>query len=149
MVLHAYGCSWTEGEGCDNEIEKLLKNQELVVFRNQQSWVKILADRLGCEWINNGKSGNPNSIIFNSVIDDVTTGRIKKGDVVGIMWSSSLRDYAAFLPRHQWVSWSVKHLLERPDKFVSSYKSNNSTYDSFLKDYKNFFLQNLFNLNIT
>ena len=74
MVLHAYGCSWTEGEGCDNDIEKLLKNQELVVFRNQQSWVKILADRLGCEWINNGKSGNPNSIIFNSVIGDVTTG---------------------------------------------------------------------------
>ena len=72
-------------------------------------------------------------------IHQVVNGRIKKDDFVIILWSSSLRDYAAFLPRHQWVSWSVKHLLERPDKFISSYKSSNSTYDSFLKDYKNFF----------
>lgn len=145
MILHGYGCSWTEGEGCDNSVEKLLQNQELILFRNQQSWVKLLADKIGCQWINNGKSGNPNSIIFNSIIDDVTNGRVKKGDFVAIMWSSSLRDYAAFLPRQQWVSWSVKHLLERPDKFINSYKSNNSSYDMFLKEYKNFFLEHLFN----
>ena len=145
MILHGYGCSWTEGEGCDASVEKLLENQELILFRNQQSWVKLLADKIGCQWINNGKSGNPNSIIFNSIIDDVTNGRVKKGDLVAIMWSSSLRDYAAFLPRQQWVSWSVKHLLERPDKFINSYKSNNSSYDMFLKEYKNFFLEHLFN----
>lgn len=147
MIFHAYGCSWTEGEGCDNEVEKLLKNQDLILFRNKQSWVKHLSEKLGCNWINNGKSGNPNSIIFNSVIDDITTGRIKENDLVGIMWSSSLRDYAAFLPRQQWVSWSVKHLIDRPDKFIESYKSNNEKYDYFLKNYKNFFLQNLFNQN--
>jgi hypothetical protein len=147
MILHAYGCSWTEGEGCDTIIEQLLKNQDLILFRNKQSWVKHLADSLKCEWINNGKSGNPNSVIFNSIIDDVTNGRIKKDDLVGIMWSSSLRDYAAFLPRQQWVSWSVKHLINRPDKFINSYKSNNEIYDGFLKDYKNFFLENLFNQN--
>jgi len=147
MILHGYGCSWTEGEGCDNSVEKLLQNQELIVFRNQQSWVKLLANKLDIGWINNGKSGNPNSVIFNSIIDDVTTGRVKRGDLVAIMWSSSLRDYAAFLPRQQWVSWSVKHLIERPDKFINSYKSNNSSYDIFLKEYKNFFLEHLFNQN--
>ena len=147
MILHGYGCSWTEGEGCDNEIERLLNNQELILFRNNQSWVKYLSDKLKVNFINNGKSGNPNSIIFNSVIDDVTTGRIKKGDLVGILWSSSLRDYAAFLPRHQWVSWSVKHLINRPDKFIDSYKSNNDRYDLFLREYKTFFLENLFNQN--
>jgi hypothetical protein len=147
MIFHAYGCSWTEGEGCDNEMETLLKNQDLILYRNKQSWVKHLADKLQCDWINNGKSGNPNSVIFNSIIDDVTNNRIKSGDLVGIMWSSSLRDYAAFLPRHQWVSWSIKHLINRPDKFTDSYKSNNSKYDTFLKDYKNFFLENLFNQN--
>jgi hypothetical protein len=147
MILHAYGDSWTEGEGCNNTIEFTLKNQELILFRNKHSWVKHLADKLKYEWINNGKSGNPNSVIFNSIIDDVTNGRIKKDDLVGIMWSSSLRDYAAFLPRQQWVSWSVKHLINRPDKFIESYKSNNDSYDSFLREYKNFFLQNLFNQN--
>lgn len=147
MVLHAYGDSWTEGEGADTNIELTLKNQQLTLFRNKHSWVKHLADELKCEWVNNGKSGNPNSIIFNSIIDDVTTGRVKRGDLVGIMWSSSLRDYAAFLPRQQWVSWSVKHLINRPDKFINSYQSNNESYDYFLRDYKNFFLENLFNQN--
>lgn len=147
MIFHAYGCSWTEGEGCDSQVEKLLKNQDLILYRNKQSWVKHLSEKLDCKWINNGKSGNPNSIIFNSVIDDVITGRIKENDLVGIMWSSSLRDYAAFLPRQQWVSWSVKHLIDRPDKFIESYKSNNEKYDYFLKNYKNFFLENLFNQN--
>ena len=147
MILHAYGDSWTEGEGCDLEIESTLKNQELIIYRNQNSWVKLLADKLNLQWINNGKSGNPNSVIFNSIIDDVTNNRIKKGDLVIVLWSSSLRDYAAFLPRQQWVSWSVKHLVNLPEKFINSYKSNNETYDSFLREYKSFLLDNLFNQN--
>ena len=147
MILHAYGDSWTEGEGCNLEIESTLKNQELIIYRNQNSWVKLLADKLNLQWINNGKSGNPNSVIFNSIIDDVTNDRIKKGDLVIVLWSSSLRDYAAFLPRQQWVSWSVKHLVNLPEKFINSYKSNNETYDSFLREYKSFFLDNLFNQN--
>ena len=147
MILHAYGDSWTEGEGCDLEIESTLKNQELIIYRNQNSWVKLLAGKLNLQWINNGKSGNPNSVIFNSIIDDVTNDRIKKGDLVIVLWSSSLRDYAAFLPRQQWVSWSVKHLVNLPEKFINSYKSHNETYDSFLREYKSFFLDNLFNQN--
>lgn len=147
MILHAYGDSWTEGEGCNLEIESTLKNQELIIYRNQNSWVKLLADKLNLQWINNGKSGNPNSVIFNSIIDDVTNDRIKKGDLVIVLWSSSLRDYAAFLPRQQWVSWSVKHLVNLPEKFINSYKSHNETYDSFLREYKSFFLDNLFNQN--
>ena len=58
-----------------------------------------------------------------------------------------MRDYAAFLPRQQWVSWSVKHLVNLPEKFINSYKSHNETYDSFLREYKSFFLDNLFNQN--
>lgn len=147
MILHGYGCSWTEGEGCDVEVEKTLKNQQLNLFRNSHSWVKSVADKFRCGWINNGKSGNPNSVIFNNIIDDVTNGRIKENDLVIIMWSSSLRDYAAFLPRNQWVSWSVKHLINLPDKFTNSYKSNNTKYDQFLSDYKTFFLSMMFNQN--
>jgi hypothetical protein len=147
MILHAYGDSWTEGEGCDLEIEKDLKNQDLIVYRNQHSWVKNLAEKLELKWINNGKSGNPNAVIFNSIIDDVINGRVKKDDFIIVMWSSSLRDYAAFLPRHQWVSWSVKHLINLPDKFTHSYKSNDYVYDQFLSEYKSFFLNEMFNQN--
>lgn len=147
MILHAYGDSWTEGEGCNLEIEATLKNQELIIYRNQNSWVKLLGDKLNLQWINNGKSGNPNAVIFNQIIDDVTNGRIKTNDLIITMWSSSLRDYAAFLPRQQWVSWSVKHLTSLPEKFINSYRSNNEKYDYFLKEYKSFFLSNLFNQN--
>ena len=147
MILHAYGDSWTEGEGCDLYEESKLKKQELIIYRNQHSWVKILGEKLGLNWINNGKSGNPNAVIFNQIIDDITNGRIKRGDLVVILWSSSLRDYAAFLPRQQWVSWSVKHLINLPEKFTNSYKSNNSTYDLFLSEYKSFFLNEMFSQN--
>jgi hypothetical protein len=147
MILHAYGDSWTEGEGCNLEIEKSLSNQDLIVYRNQHSWVKSLAEKLQLKWINNGKSGNPNAVIFNSIIDDIVNNRIKKGDFVTILWSSSLRDYAAFLPRQQWVSWSIKHLLNLPEKFTHSYKSNDSVYDKFLSEYKSFFLNQMFSQN--
>lgn len=147
MILHAYGDSWTEGEGCNLNEEVKLKNQELTIYRNQHSWVSLLADKLQLKWINNGKSGNPNAVIFNQIIDDVKNGRIKKGDFVVVLWSSSLRDYAAFLPRQQWVSWSVKHLINLPEKFIKSYKSNDSEYDLFLSEYKSFFLSKMFNQN--
>lgn len=147
MILHAYGDSWTEGEGCNLNEESKLKNQDLIIYRNQHSWVKLLAEKLGLNWINNGKSGNPNAVIFNQIIDDVTNGRVKQNDLVIVLWSSSLRDYAAFLPRQQWVSWSIKHLINLPEKFTNSYKSNNSTYDLFLSEYKSFFLDKMFNQN--
>ena len=147
MILHGYGCSWTEGEGSDSEIEKTLKNEELNLFRNSHSWVKLLADKLNLDWINNGISGNSNYAIFNGVIDDVTNGKVKEGDLVVVMWSSSLRDSVTFLPKKEWVSWSVKHLINLPHKFVNSYKSDNEKYDNFLSDYKTFFLSMMFNQN--
>lgn len=147
MILHGYGCSWTEGEGCDTEIEKTLKNQQLNLFRNSHSWVRGVAEKLNCEWINNGISGNSNSAIFNGVINDVTEYKIKKNDLVIIMWSSSLRDVVPFLPKNEWISWSIKHLANLPDKFINSYKSDNNKYDQFLSDYKTFFLSMMFNQN--
>ena len=143
--LIAYGCSWTEGEGCDITIESNLSSDELKHFRNQNSWVKLLADKLNIsEVINNGISGNSNRKLFNQIIDDVESGKIKKGDFVCIMFSSSLRDYVPFLPNGEWISWSVKHLIQLPTKFYKSYKGKSSKFDVFLQKYKKFFLSNLF-----
>jgi lysophospholipase L1-like esterase len=143
----AYGDSWTVGEGCNREIEDTLSKHEKIIYQKENSWVRHLSDKLGLPYQNNGISGNPNNVIFNQIVDDVKSGETTKNDLVVIMWSSSLRDYAAFLPRQQWVSWSIKHLISRPDKFINSYQSSNETYDSFLREYKNFFLENLFNQN--
>lgn len=145
MILHGYGCSWTAGEGCDIKIESTLKNQDLILFRNKHSWVNSLANKLNIQSKNNGISGNANNKIFNQIVTDVQDGRIKENDLVVVMWSSSLRDYVPFLPKGEWISWSVNHLIQTPEKFIESYKSSNSKYTDFLIDYKDFFISNLFN----
>jgi lysophospholipase L1-like esterase len=137
MNLHAYGDSWTEGQGT-TEDRKQWKTH---------SWVKIVSDKLGVVPINNGISGNSNLNIFNKVVDDLIEDKIKENDVVVVMWSSSLRDLVPFLPKNEWVSWSVKHLVEYPHKFVESYQSENEKYNNFLYSFKELFITDLFNQN--
>ena len=146
MILHAYGCSWTEGEGANIEVENNLTDRDAKqLFRNNHSWPKYLAEKLNLSHHNNGISGNANNKIFNQIVTDVQDGRIGENDLVVVMWSSSLRDYVPFLPKGEWVSWSVKHLLEAPEKFINSFKSNNDKYNNFLIDFKNLFIGELFN----
>lgn len=147
MILHGYGCSWTQGEGADVGIECKLKNEELNQFRNEHSWLKSLAGNIGIECRNNGVSGNSNHNIFNKIVLDITDGIINSNDLVIIMWSSSLRDSVTFLPKGEWISWSVKHLIQSPEKFVNSFKNDDNVYTEFLMDYKNFFVAELFNQN--
>jgi hypothetical protein len=137
MKLHAYGDSWTEGQGTTNDRKEW----------KDYSWVKIISDKLGIISINNGVSGNSNLNIFNKVVDDLIEGKIKDDDIVVIMWSSSLRDLVPFLPKNEWVSWSVKHLIEYPHKFVESYQSENEKYNNFLYSFKELFITDLFNQN--
>ncbi len=72
---------------------------------------------------------------------------IQEDDFVVIMWSSSLRDIVPFLPKNEWVSWSVKHLVELPHKFIESYQSENEKYNNFLYSFKELFITDLFNQN--
>jgi hypothetical protein len=147
MILHGYGCSWTQGEGSDVSVESTLKNEDLNQFRNEHSWLKILANKIGIDCRNNGVSGNSNNNIFNKIVLDITDGIIKSDDLVMIMWSSSLRDSVTFLPNGEWVSWSVKHLIQSPEKFVNSFKNDDNVYTEFIMKYKNFFVSELFNQN--
>jgi lysophospholipase L1-like esterase len=137
MNLHAYGDSWTEGQGTTEDRQQW----------KTHSWVKIVSDRLGVAPINNGISGNSNLNIFNKVVDDLIEDKIKENDIVVVMWSSSLRDLVPFLPKNEWVSWSVKHLVEYPHKFVESYQSENEKYNNFLYSFKELFITDLFNQN--
>ena len=137
MKLHAYGDSWTEGQGTTID-RKEWKNY---------SWVKIVSDKLGIYSNNNGISGNSNLSIFNKVVDDLIENKIQENDIVVVMWSSSLRDTVPFLPKNEWVSWSVKHLAELPYKFIESSQSKNEKYNNFLYSFKELFITDLFNQN--
>ena len=118
MKLYAYGDSWTEGVGIDWSTEQSYKDRnQLQLFRNKNSWVTHLANKMGLEAINNGWSGKANNIIFNEVINDLRNNKIKKDDFVVIMWSSSLRDYVPFLPKGEWISWGQLELSKLPNKY--------------------------------
>lgn len=148
MKLHAYGDSWTEGQGCRLDDESKIKDRMILKeFRNKYSWPIKLANKLACEHENNGWSGKANNLIFNDIISDLRNNKIHKGDLVIIMWSSSLRDHVHFLPKGEWISWSIKELTLLPHKFYESYKFGDDTYNEFLEDYKQFFLKNMFNQN--
>jgi len=145
--LVAYGCSWTEGEGSDVLIENTLSPNDKRNFRNEHAWPKKLADKMNIpKVLNKGISGNSNRKMFNDIIKDIENGNVTSDDFVTIMFSSSLRDYVPFLPQGEWVSWSVKHLLETPDRFYNSYDEHgvSSQFNKFLSDYKKFFVTELF-----
>lgn len=146
--LVAYGDSWTGGEGCNREIEDTLSMHEKLIYQKNNSWVSFLSEKLNITFENKGVSGNSNNKIFNLIADDIRNGVTTKDDLVIIMWSSSLRDSLPFFPKlydkGEWLSWSMKHLIEAPEKFIKSTKSENKFYDFFLEDYKKFFLSNLF-----
>ena len=148
MKLHAFGDSWTEGEGTNWPIEQSFKDRkQLQLFRNESSWVNTLANKLGLEPVNNGWSGKANNVIFNEVINDLRNGKIHKDDFVVIMWSSSLRDYVPFLPKGEWISWGQMELAALPHKFTESYTYGDEKFNNFLAEYKKFFLGNLFTQN--
>lgn len=148
MKLFAYGDSWTEGQGCDYKKESQIKDRLILQeYRNEKSWPKKLSLKLKCNFENKGLSGRANNLIFNDVISDLRNGNIHEGDLVIIMWSSSLRDYVHFLPKGEWISWSSDELKLLPTKFVDSYKYGDDKYNSFLSNYKRFFLENMFNQN--
>jgi hypothetical protein len=147
MVIRAYGDSWTAGEGCDRKIEDNLTKEEKIKFQKDNSWVKFLSQKLNAEHVNNGISGYSNLKMFNDIITDLKNGIITKDDLVIIMWSSSLRDTVPFLPNGEWVSWSVKHLIEEPHKFLNSYKSEDLNFDKFFTDFKQLYISDIFNQN--
>jgi len=148
--LVAYGCSWTEGEGADVSIESTLSPNEKRKFRNENSWAQKLSEKLNIsECINRGVSGNSNRRMFNDIIKDIENGNVTSNDFVCIMFSSSLRDYVPFLPQGEWISWSVKHLLQTPDRFYNSYDEHGVShkFNTFLSKYKKYFITNLFSQN--
>jgi hypothetical protein len=145
-MLHAYGDSWTEGQGVDGELV-YTDREELKNYRNEYSWVNLLSKKLDMPFVNNGVSGNTNYKIFNQIIFDIQSKKLKSEDFVIIMWSSSLRDNVSFLPNNEWISWSNTELIKVSDRFINSYDSEDTHYDNFIKNYKKFFITDVMNFN--
>lgn len=149
MKLYAFGDSWTEGVGgCLEEEYTTNIPKEKTKIRQNFCWPKYLSDLLGIELFNFGMGASSNKTIFDMVSHSIHNQTISKNDLVVIMWSSSLRDSLPFFPDdNPWHFWgeryiSKKHIYE----FIVNKTTSNNTdpHINLKKDYKEFFLENLF-----
>lgn len=80
-ILLASGCSYTDPkyQSCDPDVDP-----------NWKMWPELMADKLGLQCINKGRSGQGADHIFDSILEELATygDRI---DTVAILWSTSDR----------------------------------------------------------
>lgn len=152
MRLYAFGDSWTAGHGVNIKIENSIESiEERRIFRNSKSWPQILADTLNVDHYNLSISGCSNNDIFNTIIESIKSSKIKSGDLIVIMWSSTLRDGVPFFPNKEWHIWGQNYITSKhKDKWFISKEStltSNPTYNDFLIRYKEFYINELYNEN--
>lgn len=147
MKLFTYGDSWTEGQGADVIKEGSIESRdERKKFRNDRSWANKLSSLLNIEHQNQSISAVNNNFIFNEVINNIKSGVVNSGDLIIVMWSSSLRDDVPFFPTKEWHTWGINYINEthKSKWFVLKDLTKNPTYNDFLIDFKNFFIDELF-----
>lgn len=159
MKLFSFGDSWTIGQGCNLKIENTIKDiAERKKYRNTMSWPKYLSEFLNIEFENLSDSAASNNEIFNKIIETIKLDLIKEGDLVVVMWSSSLRDDVPFFPKNEWhvwgknytkkefqFNWVINSIKNNPTIEPNKYSvSNSAIYNSFLKEFKEFYIVNLY-----
>jgi hypothetical protein len=147
MKLFTYGDSWTEGQGVNPLKESSFESREdRKKFRNDRSWPKKLSNLLNVNHENQSLSGSDNNTIFNQIITDIKSKKITSGDLVIIMWSSSLRDEVPFFPKGEWHTWGLNYISDNHKHkwFTKKDLTNNSIYNGFLTDFKEFFINELY-----
>ena len=150
MKLYCYGDSWTEGVGVNRPVENgILTLHDKKIYRNQFSWPKNLSELLSINYENCGISGSSNKEIFDTIINDIKSNKITEGDLVIILWSSSLRDNVSFFPENEWHSWGLNYIDKENLKYwgVGQKLTKDVTYNKFIYDYKMFYTTQIFNQN--
>ena len=90
MRIICFGDSWTAGHGVEIDISyKEIPNPPhfIKILREQNSWPRWTAEKLGCVYVNKGVCGDGNKYIYNNVVDSLQNGYIDKDDIIIIMFS--------------------------------------------------------------
>jgi lysophospholipase L1-like esterase len=155
MELFTFGDSWTAGQGCNLNVENSFTDEnDRRIYRNSMSWPKYLSEYLNVNVTNLSKVGSSNKEIFDTIVETIKSNIIKDNDLVIIMWSSSLRDNPLFFPNGEWHVWGKNYTNQKwkfewvvsliKDAIVRSNHTSNSKYNYFLKSYKEFYIDNLY-----
>ena len=150
MKLYCYGDSWTEGVGVNRIMENtFLKSEDRKAYRNEFSWPKHLSEILSIDVENCAIAGCSNKQIFDGIVNDIKSNKIIEGDLVIVLWSSSLRDEVSFFPENDWFAWGLRYIEDEYLKVwgVGRELTKDATYNKFIYDYKMFYATQLLNQN--
>ena len=122
--LVAFGDSWTAGHGVETEIEfkEVISPPKFVEkLREQNSWVRWLADTLNVPFVNMGECGFGNEYIFESVKSNLKY--INKDDLIIIVFSYPYR--------------YERHNKYTPEELFIK-------FETLLKDYRRFYFNGFY-----
>tara|TARA_Y100000361_G_scaffold28240_1_gene23180 strand:+ start:335 stop:1264 length:930 start_codon:yes stop_codon:yes gene_type:complete len=138
----AFGDSWTMGEGWvdhpeekiaikerewDNEIYKT-ESQKIIQIRNENSWVRMLAEEYGVKWSNHGSSGSSNRDMLNKFWDIIMRPHILNSDskpLIIVMFSSFMRDSLEIFPgpwEKTFLGWTHDEFKENPNFYTNPFE---------------------------
>lgn len=148
MKLFTFGDSWTEGVGGDLEEEYTTDSPAgRTKIRHKYSWPTQLSNLLNVDLQNDGVGGFSNNAIFNAVWFKLKNELISSKDFIIIMWSSSLRDNVPFFPSEDNLNFWGKRYTSKEHLYkylLNNTHLNNSEFFAIEKDYKDYFISNLF-----
>lgn len=133
MRIICFGDSWTAGHGVEIDISyKEIPNPPhfIKILREQNSWPRWTAEKLGCVYVNKGVCGDGNKYIYNNVVDSLQNGYIDKDDIIIIMFSWPYR----YMRHDSETIIDIYNMLEKELIDIKHFYFN-SFYPSF-KDYE-------------
>ena len=88
MILHTYGCSWTEGVGVSYKPKMSREEYQTVWKQNcdQNSFRTLISDYLGSEHINFAQAGSSNQKQFRLARDFFINQSFDRYDKIIVLW---------------------------------------------------------------
>jgi hypothetical protein len=94
MRLICFGDSWTAGHGIETDVKyKEVAHPPTFIekLRNQNSWPRWVAEKMGIQYVNMGVCGYGNSYILRDVIECINRNCFDKDDIIIVMFSYPYR----------------------------------------------------------
>ena len=129
MRLIAFGDSWTAGHGVEEDSfykEKAFPNDFIKKLREQNSWVKWVAQKLEVPFVNMGVCGYGNEYIFNDIVSTKGDNHLEENDIIIVMFSYPYRYKSKDMYDVPKLFWKIENELREYKHFYF-----NSFYPTF------------------
>ena len=129
MRLICFGDSWTAGHGVESDVfykEKASPNKFIQKLREQNSWVKWVAQKLEVSFVNMGVCGYGNEYIFNDIVSNNGENHFENDDIIVVMFSYPYRYKSKDMYDVKKLFWKIEFELKDYKHFYF-----NSFYPTF------------------